>query len=144
MAESDNRTRTGKILIWLVVIVVIIVVVSRIANLSRAAARQTRTGTTTTSPTTAMRERRAKTALKYLDDIEEIKWVQFEDNNAYIGFDPLPNDWQAIIRAAALHANKATDFGFHVWAVKAEARGWRPGSSRSLYGEVTARHGKIE
>ena len=85
----------------------------------------------------------AEQALSYLNDIEEIKWVEIDGNNAYIGFDPLPSDWQLVIKAAAVHANKATDFGFHVWAVPAAKRGWRPGDS-SYYGNVTARYGKIE
>ena len=83
--------------------------------------------------------------LSYLNEIEEVKWVKIEKNNAYIGFNPCPDDWLLIIKAAALRANKATDFGFHVWAVDASKYedDWRPGNGKAI-GETTARHGKIE
>lgn len=83
--------------------------------------------------------------LSYLNEIEEVKWVRIEKNNAYVGFNPCPDDWLLIIKAAALRANKATDFGFHVWAVDASKYedDWRPGNGKAI-GETTARHGKIE
>lgn len=88
----------------------------------------------------------AESALSYLmQEVKEIKWIDIDSNNAYIGFNPVPRDWNMIIRGAALVANKATDFGFHVWAIDASKynKGWKPGDG-SYLGEVTARKGKIE
>ena len=88
----------------------------------------------------------AENALSYLmKEVKEIKWVDIDSNNAYIGFDPIPEDWNVIIRSAALLANKATDFGFHVWAIDASkySKGWDPDNG-SYIGEVTARKGRIE
>lgn len=88
----------------------------------------------------------AENALVYLmKEVQEIKWLDIDGNNAYIGFTPIPKDWSMIIRGAAVAANKATNFGFHVWAIDAIKynKGWRPGSGTYL-GTVTARNGKIE
>jgi hypothetical protein len=81
--------------------------------------------------------------LSYLNDIEEVAWYEVDDNDVIVGFEPLPEDWELVIRGAALRGNRAIDFGCHVWAVKAKDRGWRPGTG-PYYGEVTARQGKIE
>ena len=84
-------------------------------------------------------------AVKYLSDIPEVKWVDLDDNNIYIGFNPVPDDMIAVCTAAALHGNKAINFGVHVWAINAARynKGWRPGDGSYIY-ETTARHGKIE
>lgn len=82
--------------------------------------------------------------LEYLNDIEEISWVEYQDTNIYIGFLGLPRDFGLIVRAAALHGNRALGFGVHVWAMRAADRGllfdgrWHP------YCEATARHGKVQ
>ncbi len=81
--------------------------------------------------------------LEYLNDVEEIVWVEIESNTVYIGFEPIPNDWKMIIDFAALYGNNVTGFGTHVWAVYGKRKGWRPGDS-SFIGSTTARHGKIE
>jgi len=81
--------------------------------------------------------------LKYLNDIEEIGWYEVDGNTVYVGFNIRPTDISLILKGAALRANNAINFGVHVWAVKANQKGWRPGDS-SYYEEVTARHGKIE
>ena len=81
--------------------------------------------------------------LSYLSEIPEVSWYEVERNNVYIGFSPLPDDWGIIIKGAALRGNKVINFGCHVWAVDANKMGWRPGDS-PFYGEVTARHGKLE
>jgi hypothetical protein len=81
--------------------------------------------------------------LSYLNDVEEIAWFEVDNNDVYIGFDPLPSDWKLIIQSAAIHGNNVINFGCHVWAVKGSERGWRP-SNGPHYGNVTARHGKIE
>lgn len=73
-----------------------------------------------------------------------MQWVEVDGNNAHIGFDPVPEDVDMVVRFAALNGNKATDFGFHASGVKASAGpGWRPGNP-GLIVEHTARHGKIE
>ena len=81
--------------------------------------------------------------LSYLSEVPEIVWYEVERNNVYIGFSPLPEDWEMIIKGAALRGNQAINFGCHVWAVDANKKGWRPGDS-PFYGEITARHGKLE
>ncbi len=85
---------------------------------------------------------RLRQELAYLSEIKEVQWYECEDNNVYVGFEPIPNDWQMIVKGAALRGNEAIDFGCHVWAVPANKYGWRPGDS-SFLGEVTARHGRI-
>ena len=89
------------------------------------------------------REDKIKNELLYLNDVQEVAWYEVDDNDVYIGFSPVPNDWNLIIRGAALRANKAIDFGVHVWALKGSQRGWRPGKGTYL-GEVTARYGRVK
>ena len=63
------------------------------------------------------RERTLKNRLAYLADIPEIEWFEIESNYVYLGFNKRPDDLYAVVPAAALHGNKAIDFGVHVWAV---------------------------
>ena len=82
--------------------------------------------------------------LAYLwEIIPEVRWCEIEGNDVFIGFDPLPDDWKAIIAGAALRGNKAINLGCNVWAVRAQHKGWRPGAG-PYYGEITARYGRIE
>ena len=81
--------------------------------------------------------------LKYLNDIPEIQWWEVVQNKVFISFSPVPNDYEKIIRDAALKGNKRIDFGVHVWAVKNQPAGWRPGNGPYI-GVVTARYGKFE
>ena len=81
--------------------------------------------------------------LAYLKDIPEVSWVEFNDNNVCIGFKALPQDLRSIVSAAAIHGNRATDFGVHIWAVPESQKNFRPGLDPS-YCTATARHGKIE
>lgn len=83
------------------------------------------------------------TELNYLNDIGEVSWLEIDGNNVYIDFEPLPSDWNTIIRAAALNGNRAIDFGVHVWAMSGKQKGWRPGDS-GYTGNATARYGKIK
>ena len=84
-----------------------------------------------------------KNKLAYLNNIPEISWVEFDGNNAYIGFKKYPPDLRLIMSSAALIGNKANGFGVHLWAVEATQRGWRPGKGH-YYCECTARYGKIQ
>jgi len=95
------------------------------------------------SSSSNQREQKIKSELQYLYSVEEIAWFEVENNNVYIGFKNKPDDLALILRGAALRANAAINFGVHVWAVKATNKSWRPGDG-PYYGEVTARHGKIE
>jgi hypothetical protein len=88
------------------------------------------------------RQSKVKNAISYLNDIDEVAWVEVDNNNVYVGFDPVPSDMDAIIRAAAMNGNRAADFGVHVWAVKSTQRNWRPGQG-SYLAQHSARHGKI-
>jgi len=89
------------------------------------------------------KESKIKKELTYLNDITEIAWYEVDDNDVFIGFSPIPNDWKTILKGAALRANKKINFGVHVWALNSNQKGWRPGDGRYI-GEVTARYGKIE
>jgi hypothetical protein len=80
--------------------------------------------------------------LAYLNDIDEVSWVEFDANNVYVGFERRPADLSAIVNAAAVNGNRALGFGVHVWAVPGR-RGWRPGDG-TYYCEATARHGELE
>ena len=96
-------------------------------------------------PATQARSRAqlVRAALSYLDEVSEVAWYDVAENDVYVGFAPLPLDWEGVIRGVALRCNRAIDFGCHVWALAADQRGWRPGSG-SYYGEATARYGRIE
>ena len=95
------------------------------------------------SSRTSDKEGKLESTVAYLKDIDEVSWVEVEGNDVYIGFKSRPSDLTAIVGAAALHGNRATGFGVHVWAVDAKHTGWRPGSG-PYFLELTARHGKIE
>jgi len=84
-----------------------------------------------------------KSILNYLNDIEEIKWVEFDENNVYIGFNPKPVNYDSIVKAAALEGNRA--IGVRVWGIPAAQydSNWRPGTGK-YYSFVTARYNKIE
>ncbi len=88
------------------------------------------------------RESALKQELAYLDDVEEIVSWRVDDNNVYIHFAPVPDDWRGIIRGAALRGNRAIDFGCHVWAIDHRVRQARGGNAGYL-DEVTARYGKV-
>ena len=81
--------------------------------------------------------------LSYLGEIDEISWIEFEDNNVYIGFKRRPSDLGAIVNSAAVWGNRAHGFGVHVWATDARYRGWRPGLA-PYYCEATGRYGKLQ
>lgn len=84
-----------------------------------------------------------KSSLQYLSKIDEVRWLEFDRNNVYIGFDRRPADLAAVVNAAAVIGNRAYGFGVHVWAVNAENSGWRPGDG-PYYCEATARHGELK
>ena len=90
----------------------------------------------------AIKKRKINEELKYLKNIKEVSWYEVENDNVYIGFSPVPSNWLAIIKEAALRGNKAINFRFHAWAVDASKKGWRPGDS-SYYGDTTAKYGSI-
>jgi hypothetical protein len=81
-------------------------------------------------------------SLAYLNDVEEIAWMDIEGNNVYLGFTKTPSDLRPFVHAVALAGNQATGFGVHVWAVVGE-KGWRPGQP-GLLCESTARYEQIE
>ena len=89
------------------------------------------------------REKILAKRLSYLHEVIEVQWFNIEDNNVYIGFKPLPSDWQIITNAAALHGNKAINFVCNTWAVNADNPNWRPGNG-PFYGKATARNGRVQ
>ena len=88
-------------------------------------------------------EKGLKKALAYLKEIQEIGWVEFEENNVYIGWKSIPGDFGMINRAAAAIGNNAIQFGTHFWSVKDDQKGWRPGDA-PYYCATTARGGKVK
>jgi len=84
----------------------------------------------------AQRERVAK-ALAYLETLDEVAWHRIDNGQVTIGFrEPIPKDWSEIVRAAALHGNRAIGTSFNAWAVP-EAEGDR------ILGGAEAQGGKI-
>ena len=86
-------------------------------------------------------------SLAYLMEIPEINWVRFDNNNVYIGFSSYPTDGNLIIKFAAVHGNKAINFGCHVWAVPTNQVSNPPyygTMSGKWHDEATARYGRIE
>ena len=98
--------------------------------------------TKTTRETVEPIDPRLEKALAYLKEIQEIGWVEIENNHIYIGWNSIPNDLSFVNRAAAVHGNRAIGSGFHVWSVDAGYEGWRPGDA-PYYCETTARGGKV-
>ena len=81
-------------------------------------------------------------ALAYLNEIDDVTWVEVDSNNAYLGFASVPEDLALIVNAAAMNGNKVLGLGVHVWAVQADL-GWRPGQPGFLCA-ATARGGQFE
>ena len=81
-------------------------------------------------------------ALAYLNEIDDVTWVEVDSNNAYLGFASVPEDLALIVNAAAMNGNEVLGLGVHVWAVQADL-GWRPGQP-GLLCEATARGGQFE
>ena len=79
--------------------------------------------------------------LAYLNDIEGVAQVAFEQNNVFIGFETLPDDYEVIVRAAAVHGNKALGRRVHVWACKYVAD--QPPRSWPWYCFATGQNGKV-
>lgn len=131
---SQKKGSFGKLFLSVLVIVILVFVIGNLGS-----DKPKSSGIATKSKPKASLSQ----SVKYLSDISEVSWIEVNDNNVYVGFNPVPSDWNAIIRAAALQGNKATNYGVHVWAIRGAQKGWRPGDS-GLVGEVTARYGKIE
>jgi len=141
MPEKKQRNPV----VWvdaLLVVLVIVFVGTMDTSKQRTRVSSNKSKSTTAHKSSSSRQSKVKSALSYLNDIDEVAWVEIDDNNVYVGFDPSPSDMDAIIRAAAMTGNRAADFGVHVWAVKANQRNWRPGQE-SYLAEPSARHGKI-
>ena len=104
-----------------------------------------KSGSTYSKPKDNQKEKTLNGLMIYLDDIQEVDWWEVDDNTIYISFNPVPDDWNAIIRGAALGGNKAIGSGVHVWALNNQRRGWRPSNKGDDYlGNTTARYGKIK
>jgi len=124
-----RKKKTGvRILSWFGIILIILIFIRIIGSLPNP-----------------HKEENLRTALNYLNEINEVQWIEFDRNTVYIGFNPRPSDLSLILRGAALRGNDAIDFGVHVWAIDANRfnRGWRPGDG-PYFEEVTARYGKIQ
>lgn len=87
---------------------------------------------------------------KFKTTYSDIKWIVVDNNTAYVGYVPVPDVFRERCKAMAIDGNKATDFGFHVWAFDASKVSGDKNSiqnainsNKALF-ETTARHGKIE
>lgn len=88
-------------------------------------------------------QRQLKDLLGTFATMPEVRWMEFEGNNVYVGFRRFPADTRQLIHAWALQGNLKIDFGVHVWAIEDVEPGWRPGKP-GRFMEATARYGKIE
>lgn len=93
----------------------------------------------------AGREAKIREALSYVESVREVAWLEVNNNNVYLGFEPAPSDLSIVVGGAALKANDAIGFGAHVWAVDASVadRSWRPGD-RGFICNATARFGQVQ
>lgn len=103
--EKKKRPATKWIIIGLVALICIVLFV------------QKPTGHDKRQPQT--RETLLKNATFYLVDREDVKWIEYEDNEIFIGFLPLPADYSRVCNNAAKIGNKAIDFGCRVYAYDA-------------------------
>lgn len=66
-------------------------------------------------------EKKVADALKYLASVDEVAWYKIDNDNVFIGFKkPHPQDWNEIIRAAAIHGSRASGTSFSAWAISAD------------------------
>jgi hypothetical protein len=78
-------------------------------------------------------------------DMDEIDWVEYDDEVVYIGFNKRPDDLKTMIDMWAIQANRELGSMVSVWAVVGEEKGWRPGNSASVNGyHAIARNGKTQ
>lgn len=77
-------------------------------------------------------------------EMDEVDWVEYEDNEVYVGFNMFPSDLKPMINMWALAANRELNFGVRVFAVLKAPKGWRPGTPCAGLYIGAARHGKIE
>ena len=82
-----------------------------------------------------------KEQLAYLLSVSEVAWVDIYDNNVYVGLNAVPQDLGLIVGAAALHGNRAINFGVHVWAVNSN---FRESPLDGYRCSATARYGKVQ
>ena len=92
--------------------------------------------------TTIESERQLAEALAYLNDVDDVTWMEVDRNNVYLGFSSIPEDLTLIVNAAARNGNAVLGSGVHAWAAQAN-RGWRPGQPGFLC-EATVRGGQFE
>ena len=91
------------------------------------------------------REAKVKSAIpSSIVEMDEVDWVEYDDNEVYVGFNKFPSDLKPMINVWALQANRALDFGVRVFAVLNAPKGWRPGDKSAGLYIGAARHGKIE
>ena len=70
-------------------------------------------------PKRSTNETLLKDATSYLAQREDVKWIEYQGNEIYIGFYPFPADYSYICNHAAEIGNKAMDFGCRVYAYDA-------------------------
>ena len=89
-------------------------------------------------PNDALRAR-----LAYLDDMAQVRWIDFEGGDVYIGFDEKNSDTAEIVNTAAMVGHKAHGKSVHVYAVNGGEPGWRPGDG-PIWCEAEVRLGSAQ
>lgn len=79
--------------------------------------------------------------LNYLMELDEVQWVEVDDNSVYIGINTLA-DLKLICNAAAYVGNKDIGFGVHVYAIDARKHSNSASSKHTYVYNVTYRNGK--
>lgn len=74
------------------------------------------------------REKLISQELEYLkNNVEEIEWIEVENNQIYIGFKSIPEDYESILRGASWRASRAIFYKVTVWGLPTwkYKKGWR-------------------
>ncbi len=82
--------------------------------------------------------------MQYLNNLDEVSWVEFDGGEVYVGFNTRPPDLgvtmaSAVSAASGAHGNRKV----RVVAVDGGAPGWRPGDGR-VFCEATLQLGSVK
>lgn len=75
-------------------------------------------------------------------EIPEIRWMEFDGNSIYIGFNPIPSDVRTILGFWAFGGWKRINFGCHIYAY--DASRYSPTTDGNFFAGATCRYGKTK
>lgn len=75
-------------------------------------------------------------------EIPEIRWMEFDGNSIYIGFNPIPSDVRTILGFWAFGGWKRINFGCHIYAY--DASRYNPTTDGNFFAGATCRYGKTK